>query len=156
MKNPFLEIKKLIDNLALYNSIWVETTNDELFEITKENETFNIENTTPGSSDDPKYIYIQELSKENLMSWITTNLKNILSVELVQTDGTNVVYYTLDTDKRRLDAARTIQKYAIPRYNDPERPEVIARELARFNELSFGKQNKIKKILNEIKYLRNL
>ena len=60
----------------------------------------------------------------------------------------------------RLKSTRLIQKYAIPRYNNPERPEIKSRINKEYSELdseinsklSFGK-NSLKKINDDIKYL---
>ena len=60
----------------------------------------------------------------------------------------------------RLKSTRLIQKYAIPRYNNPERPGVKSRINKEYSELdseinsrmTFGK-NSLKKINDDIKYL---
>jgi len=83
------------------------------------------------------------------LKWININIFNITLIELdlnlTQRPNKPIVFYNCDkpgcyhSSKERVKAARAIQKYAIPRYNNPQRPEVKERLLREFRSMSFGK-----------------
>ena len=82
------------------------------------------------------------------LKWIGNHIFDItlikLDLNLTQNYKTPIVFYNCDkpgcyhSSKERIKATRVIQKYAIPRYNNPQRPEVRERLLREFRSMSFG------------------
>jgi len=163
IENPYRIIKNLsqvIDRLAvdaIDAKIYIKTNTNEYVIYLYDN-TYTISLITG----DQLY---ENLELEPFLKWINTNVLDIILIELdlnlTQETLAPIVFYDCNRpgcyahNKYRTRAARVIQKHAIPRYNDPSRPEVRARMMREFN--SFGKKKlKSNSIQKDIRYLINL
>ena len=104
-------------------------------------------------------ILFENVDLLSFLKWVNGNILDItlieLDINLTDSFQEPIVFYNCDkpgcyhSSKQRLKAARIIQRYAIPRYNNPQRPEVRERLLREFRSTSFGKSD-------ELKYLRSI
>jgi hypothetical protein len=151
IENPYKIIKslsQLIDRFAHENidaKVYITTLKNE-YAIYLEDNTFILV-LLPNNN-----ILFENLDIVSFLKWVNQNIFDIVKIELdinlTQMYQSPIVFYDCNkpgcyySSKERLKAARVIQKYAIPRYNNPERPEVRERLMREFNSLSFGKKNR--------------
>ena len=140
-ENPYRIIKhlaELIDRLGVDISakVYITSKNGTVHMIYLEDFTFIITNEDQST-------FYENVNLLPFLKWVNGNILDIIKIELDinRTDDflAPIVFYDCDKPgcyynaKERLKAARLIQKYAIPRYNNPQRPEVKARLLREFN-----------------------
>jgi len=165
IENPYLIIKNLVLLIDELNNpefrISILSSDLTEYEINKLNLfIFNVFHSSGDEEETPP------LPKRILLQLVNLHIKDIIEVKLF-TPKQNIIFYNCHTQgcytstKKRLQAAQTIQKYAIPRYNDPRRPEVKARLLKDFetvkSDFSFGPKriNKLQ-IDKDINYLKKI
>jgi len=157
IENPYSIIKNLVFLISELNNpefkVSILSPNDTEYEIITNDDNFIFHVFHPNGEEEESPV----IPRRILLQLINIHIKDITIVRLF-TPKQSINFYNCNNKncytsaKKRLQAAQTIQKYAIPRYNNPRRPEVRSRILEDFDKFqssfSFGSCER------DLRYLR--